>query len=172
VSAAAPNYIEPVVAWRVWYAVDDGLDVRLSSVIHRTLWPRRAPLVAACRCIRIPLWPFARPRHEAPSAGCRCGIYAATVASMRTYLPEQLGWTKLVPIVGRVALWGVVHEHERGWRASLGYPQSLFVPVAGLGRTQATRLVSDLRRYEVPVCAVGGATPDEVVEEVTALSAA
>ena len=158
----APDYVEAVVGWRMWYAVEEGSAVRLSSVIHRTLWPRAAPLVAACRCLRVPLWPFARPRHEAPAADCRCGIHAASIGMMRTYLPEQLQWTKLVPVVGRVALWGVVHEHERGWRAAFAYPESLFVPTEELDPRRARRVIDGLRRYDVPVLAVTGSTADDV----------
>jgi len=167
----APDYVEAVVGWRMWYAVEEGSAVRLSSVIHRTLWPRAAPLVAACRCLRVPLWPFARPRHEAPAADCRCGIHAASIGMMRTYLPEQLQWTKLVPVVGRVSLWGVVHEHERGWRATFAYPESLFVPTEELDPRRARRVLDGLRRYEVPVLSVTGSTADDVVDAVSQLAA-
>jgi hypothetical protein len=91
---------------------------------------------------------------------------------MRTYLPEQLQWTKLVPVVGRVALWGVVHEHERGWRATFAYPERLFVPISELDPRHARRLMDGLRRYEVPVRAVDGSTADEVVDAVSELDAA
>jgi hypothetical protein len=168
----APDYAEPIVGWRMWYAVEDGAETSLSSVIHTTLWPRGAPLVAVCRCFRLPVWPFNRGGHEAPAANCRCGIYAATIATMRTYLPEQFAWTDLVPVLGRVSLWGVVHEHERGWRASFAYPKSLFVPVVELASSRAARMIADLREYDVPVRAVGGSSAEAVIEEVTALAAA
>jgi hypothetical protein len=168
----APDYVEPVLGWRMWYAVDHGGPTRLSSVVHTTVWEPGLPLVATCRRIRIPLWPFGRGRHDAPGADCRCGIYAATVSTLRSYLPEQLAWTQLVPVVGRVALWGVVQEHEHGWRASFAYPQSLFVPVAELGPGRARRLLADLDLYGVPVYAVDGGSADAVIDEVESLAAA
>ena len=47
------------------------------------------------------------------------------------YLPQRVIAARgdSIPVVGRVSLWGVVHEHEHGWRASCAYPISLFVPV-------------------------------------------
>ena len=94
------------------------------------------------------------------------------MGTLRTYLPEQLAWTDLVPVVGRVFLWGVVHEYERGWRASRAYPESLFVPVVELGSARAARVIADLRRYGVPVRAVSGSSADAVLDEVHALTAA
>ena len=166
----APDYVEPVVGWRMWYAVEHGATTSLSSVVQRTLWPCGAPLVAVCRGFRVRVWPFNRS-HDAPAAGCNCGIHAANVATLRTYLPERFAWTDLVPVVGRVSLWGLVYEHERGWRAALAYPQCLFVPVAELGRSRAAQMLSDLRRYGVPVRPVDGSTADAVIDEVSALAA-
>jgi hypothetical protein len=166
-----PDYIEPIIGWRVWYAVDDGVGTSLSSVVHRTLWPRGAPLVASCRRFRVPLWPFQRQRHDAPASDCKCGIYAVKVPSLRLYLPETLAWTELVPVVGRVFLWGSVHEHAAGWRAERAYPESLFVPIAELGRRRAIAIMSDLSGYGVPVQAVEAGTADGVLDEVSSLAA-
>jgi len=169
---AAPDYVEPIVGWRVWCAVDDdGGDTCLSSIVYRTPWPIGAPLAAECRGFRMPLWPFRRARHEAPAADCRCGIHAATVTMMRAHLVEYLSSSELVPVLGEVSLWGVVHEHRGGWRASLAYPRAMFVPI-GPGWGRAVRIVADLRRYRVPVRAVSGSTAEAVLEEATALAAA
>jgi hypothetical protein len=168
----APDYAEPVVGWRMWYAVDRGAATRLTSVVHTTVWQPGTPLVAVCRRIRIPFWPFGGGRHEAPGADCRCGIYAATVETLRSYLPEQLAWTQLVPVLGRVNLWGVVREHDHGWRASFAYPRSLYVPTGELSPGRARRLLTDLRVYGVPVRAVEGDTADALIDEVASLAAA
>lgn len=170
--SATPDYVEPVMGWRAWHAVDIAAKARLSSVVHKTLWPTEAPLVAVCRRHRIPLFPFTRRRHEgAPSAGCTCGIHAATMSTVRTYLPDHFSTTNIVPVVGRVALWGLVHEYERGWRASHAYPTCLYVPIADLGSKRAARVLHDLSTYGVPVLAIDGATPDAVIEEITVLAA-
>ena len=68
------------------------------------------------------------------------------------------------PVVGRVLLWGDVHEHERGWRASLAYPERLYVFGASGGRDDsgAERLSTGLGRYGVPV-EVLSMSPSEVM---------
>jgi hypothetical protein len=168
----APDFVEPVLGWRVWYAVADGNEIRLSSIIHRTVWPTRAPLVATCRRFRLPLLPSRS--HEAPAAECRCGIYATTAPALHQYLSEESAWDnvfRVALVVGRTSLWGVVHESERGWRASFAYPKELFVPVAALRAPRAQRVITALADYCVPVRAVGGATVDAVLDEVAALAA-
>jgi hypothetical protein len=168
VTATAPDYIEPVVGWRIWYATSARGMLLLESVIYRTRWPQHDPLVARCSCLRLPIWPFTRrERHEAPAEACRCGIHAALLPVVSAYLPDRLGFTDLIPVVGRVSLWGVVHEHKRGWRASLAYPERLFVPTLSLSSSQATRVLAGLAGYGVPVTAVDGATSDDVIAAVT-----
>jgi hypothetical protein len=170
---AAPDYVEPIVGWRVWSAVDDDEgETCLSSIVYRTLWPIGAPLAAECRGCRMSLWLFRRARHEAPTVECRCGIHAATVTMMHAHLGEYLTSTEFVPVLGEVSLWGVVHEARGGWRASLAYPRTLFVPVLGSGWGRAERIVNDLHRYRVPVRAVSGTSVEAVFEEATALAAA
>jgi hypothetical protein len=60
-----------------------------------------------------------------------------------------------------------VHEHKNGWRASLAYPERLFVPTLNLSSSQATRVLAGLAGYGVPVTAVDGATSHEVIAAVT-----
>jgi hypothetical protein len=164
-----PDYVEPVVAWRAWYAVDDGLSTSLSSVVHRASWPDGEPLVARCCRLRNVVWPLSRRKHEAPAAGCRCGIYGGELETVRSYLPDCFVADMQVPVVGRVLLWGVVHEHELGWRASFAYPERLYVPV--LGR-RSERVIRDLRRYGVPVQAVAATTADQILASASAKIAA
>jgi len=167
----APDYVEPVVGWRLWYAVDNAGETRLSSVFHKTLWPQNAPLVAVCSGFRISFWPLRRKCHEAPDTSCGCGIHAANMATIRAYLPDQFSRSGALPVVGRVSLWGNVHEYDRGWRASHAYPERLYVPIVELGPEHA-RIIEDLLRYGVPVRAVGGSSADAMIEEVSALAAA
>jgi hypothetical protein len=167
----APDYVEPTVAWRLWHPVRDGAATRLSSIFHTTVWPARRPLVADCRCLRVPFWPFRRARHDAPAVGCTCGIHAATPATMRSYLPRHFALATF-PVVGRVSLWGIVHECERGWRASLAYPETLYVPVVAGDAERKARMIGDLEAYGVPVRTVTGRTPEAVITEVCDLVAA
>lgn len=165
--SAAPDLIEPLVGWRVWHATEDASGTFLSSVFHRAVWPPGAPLVATCRCMRLRVWPFKRAVHDAPAVGCSCGIYAAGVTIVRAYLPDEFAGTGALPVIGEVSLWGSVHEHERGWRATFAYPKSLFVPTAGLDSERLTGLLAHLGRYGIPVHAVAGASADDLVAGAT-----
>jgi len=168
----APDYVTPTIGWRVWYALDTGPSAMLSSVIHRVPWPYATPLAASCLKLRIPIWPFTRSRrHEAPDATCRCGIYAGHVSTLDQYLPDVLEWADRIPVVGRVSLWGRVHEHDGGWRASFAYPETLFVPIVG-DASRVARVIADLHRYRVPVHAVNAATARTLIDEIDARAAA
>jgi len=168
-----PDYVEPVVAWRTWYVVDGGLSASLSSVVHKTQWPQRAPLVATCRRLRFAVWPFKRDSHDAPAEDCGCGIYGARLDGLRDYLPDCFAFAgrDLLPVVGRVLLWGTVHEHELGWRASHAYPQMLYVP-ATRRDSRAERLVRGLGSYGVPMQTVHATNADEILAAVTTAIAA
>jgi hypothetical protein len=168
----SPAYIEPVVGWRMWHAVEDRGATHLTSVVYRTVWPHGAPLVASCRCLRLPFFPFRRARHDAPGLGCNCGIYAAEPDVVRTYLPDHFTTSRALPVVGRVFLWGAVHECVHGWRASHAYPSRLYVPIGEVRLERVASIVDGLRRYGVPINTVDGTSADAVMDEVRALAAA
>jgi hypothetical protein len=55
---------------------------------------------------------------------CTCGVYAAkSHADLRTAGYAGFG------IHGEVYLWGVVVEHELGWRAQFACPKNFFLPL-------------------------------------------
>ncbi len=113
---------EPVEGWRIWNLSDDDLGVpRLrpagSGVDAWT--PRRA---VEARCGAPALLSVGRAPHRAPDWGCRCGIYAGR--SLETFGRPRPAWPP-PPVVGTVALWGTVIEHEDGWRARFAYPSRL-----------------------------------------------
>jgi hypothetical protein len=56
--------------------------------------------------------------HEAPHVGCTCGLHG-------THGLDLLRRTRCPAVLGRVALWGRVIEHELGFRGQYGYPQRL-----------------------------------------------
>jgi hypothetical protein len=162
--ASAPDYLEPTVGWRAWLVVEHGQTMRLSSVIYPTLWQPRREVVARCRHRRLSLLrPWRRPPadHGAPEERCRCGIYGARDSEKAAdYLKDTLvyaepvRWPLLHRVVGRVLLWGAVVECEDGWRASLAYPERLFVPLAyanGELACDAGEIARELGVYGVPV---------------------
>lgn len=113
---------EPIEGWRTWNLSVDTAD---GPLLHPARpgpdawWPRR-PLEAKCRASPI-LSLFRRP-HDAPDAGCTCGIYAAR--SLESMERPRPAWPP-PPVVGTVSLWGRMVEHELGWRAALAYPSRL-----------------------------------------------
>ena len=103
---------EPIVAWRAWALTGrrDGTELLLRPVAKRTrVWRPREVVEAACRVSR---W------HDAPDPSCTCGLHG-------THDIEVLRKTKCPAVLGRVAFWGRVIEHEHGYRARFAYPQRL-----------------------------------------------
>ncbi|HEX6230493.1 MAG TPA: hypothetical protein VF029_02140 [Actinomycetota bacterium] len=105
--------VEPILGWRTWAlsGSSGGGDLRLLPIgRHGAPWPPRTPAEADCR--------RRRAHGEPPAPDCRCGLHA-------THLPGPLRQARDPAVLGRVALWGRVIEHERGYRARYAYPQRL-----------------------------------------------
>jgi hypothetical protein len=103
---------EPVLAWRAWALSGrrDGSHLLLRPVAGRSkTWPPGHPAEAVCK-----LGWF----HEAPHPECSCGLHG-------THGPDLLRRTRSPAVLGRVALWGRVIEHELGYRGRFGYPQRI-----------------------------------------------
>jgi hypothetical protein len=149
----APDYAEPLEAWRVWRVVRSNGEFSLGSVVQRILWRPGETFSAACLRPRRLLRRFRRTtEHDAPEPACECGIYGATLECAGYYLAEApfFGGAR---VVGTVALWGTVVECERGYRASYAYPTRIFVP-ADAGdpwRIGWDEVAFGLCRYGVPI---------------------
>jgi hypothetical protein len=143
----APDYAEPLSAWRLWEVEDLDAAPRLRSLYRDSFWPVGAPLEARCEAQRLRL--SRRPRHAAPRETCTCGIYGAPFELIRKKLAIDQGLpAECLFVLGTVSLWGDVLECERGWRAALAYPSRLFVP---LGYPGAAERAVGLGDYGVPV---------------------
>jgi hypothetical protein len=129
----APDFLEPLVAWRVWRVVSTNDGYRLGSVVKTALWTPGEPLLADC--LREPtLASFFRRRakpHRAPDDECQCGIYAGRLSGIGEYMAPS-ATEPSAHVLGQVMLWGTVIECERGFRASHAYPAHLYVPVGGV----------------------------------------
>lgn len=115
-----PDSITPVIGWRTWRLDSEG---RLRSWGSDDLWKPGEPLRARCRRRRSghALRRCTCPQETAPARRCDCGIYAAqSIEQARKYLGGN-------GVIGRVALWGTVIEHEDGHRAEYAYPAALYV---------------------------------------------
>jgi hypothetical protein len=150
----APDFAEPIVAWRVWRvsATSDGY--RLGSVVKTALWTPCEPLVADC--LREPtlasLFRRKSKQHLAPDVDCQCGIYGGRLRGIGEYMsPSATGPT--VHVLGQVMLWGTVIECERGFRGSHAYPKHLYVPVGDVvvSGHHYGAIAAALGAYGVPV---------------------
>jgi hypothetical protein len=105
-----PDYISPIVGYRVW----DWDATGLRSLNGEQWFPGRA-LTAKCPTTD----------HESPADGCSCGVYAA---KNNQHLQKiSFYWADYV-VHGEVYLWGKVAEHDLGYRAQFAYPKSLVLP--------------------------------------------
>ncbi len=104
-----PDYVSPIVAYRVWLLSPDGL-----VSLNGEFWPANQRLQADC--MRFP------NNHKPPHSDCSCGIYAAKSVDQL----QRIGYADL-GVCGEVYLWGTVVEHKFGWRAQFAYPKTLVV---------------------------------------------
>ena len=89
-------------------------------------------MVAKCFHIEShsPFWslfsPLCRKSDEKPPTdNCSCGIYA--VKNLNNVVVEYRDtWSDFPIIFGKVALWGKIIEHEKGYRAEFAYPQVFY----------------------------------------------
>jgi hypothetical protein len=114
-----PDYIMPVVGYRVWSWDAIGL-----KSLNGELWMPGQRLSAACRRLA------GRAEdglavHDAPQTDCTCGVYAAKSLDCL----RALGYMRYGSIYGELYLWGTVVEHERGWRAQYAYPKNFTLPL-------------------------------------------
>lgn len=165
--AMAPDYAEPLCAWRLWEVEDVEGAPRLRSLYRLSFWPVGAPFEARCEAQR--LRPSRGARHAAPSETCSCGIYGAPFELIRRKLALDDGLPPgCLLVLGTVSLWGDVLECERGWRAALAYPSRLFVP---LGVSGAAERAVGLRDYGVPVELLETSTIADALDDVAELAA-
>lgn len=102
---------EPILAWRAWTLNEGrrGCGPLLQPIADSNRsWPVREPARAACP----------RRIHLAPAFDCTCGLHA-------TRGPDLLRRARDPAVVGTVALWGRIVEHDHGYRAAFAYPQRL-----------------------------------------------
>jgi hypothetical protein len=103
---------EPIIAWRAWALSGhrDGTGLLLRPVAGRARpWKPLEMATAVCKASRF---------HRSPHIDCTCGLHG-------THDPDTLRKARTPAVLGRVALWGRVIEHERGWRAEYAYPQTV-----------------------------------------------
>jgi hypothetical protein len=156
--SAVPDYIEPIVGWRSWLVVRDGEEFRLHSIVYEARWFPRNELIARCLQRRFSL-PWSRSsEHVPPARGCHCGIYAAREPEEAASYLEGRSWADSLGVhrvIGTVSLWGRVVECTRGWRGSVAYPKTIYVPAMRapfrFTAEPADDVALGLTDYDVPI---------------------
>jgi hypothetical protein len=132
---------EPITAWRCWFVLPNELLLR--PIYKRGLaWKPRQAMEAVCP----------DQVHRVPAEACKCGIWAVC----HSMLLNEVHWAATpqngvepipgIVVVGQIAMWGNVIQHERGWRSSYAYPTHLYA------FTDDAMISESLReRYGVPV---------------------
>ena len=148
-----PDYISPIVGYRVWKWEKTGL-----KSLCGERWKPSQLLAARCRA-SVVVGPIAgraeavHDAHEPPQTDCTCGVYAAkNIEHLRQLGYEGRG------IRGEVHLWGTVVEHELGWRAQFAYPKTLFLPpdlIPSDTKEMEARLGA-LAAYDIDIFMLGG----------------
>jgi len=117
-----PDYVSPIVGYRVWNWHPN----ELRSLNGEDWLPGRA-LTAKCR----------KTDHVPPADGCSCGVYAAKSFQHLQRITRSVEYC----LHGEVYLWGKIVEHELGYRAQFAYPKSLTLPLIDT-RFEMSRLQS------------------------------
>lgn len=127
----SPRRYGHVMGWRWWRVDRGGLHSLWVNCAHA--WPTDQALWAGS------------PLHPDPrNYWGRCGVYAwrELPQALRQNLPA--GYDLFV--LGEVALWGHVIEHERGFRAEYAYPYSLRVVAVLPGAPAPRERIADLAK--------------------------
>ena len=107
-----PLSLDPIVGWRTWRLKRHDDVPTLVSVTREVMWPPQAVMRSACIACGA----------NGPGRACSCGLYAASTPE---YLAASGIFNARTSVVGAVAMWGRVVEHDNGARARFAYPARL-----------------------------------------------
>jgi hypothetical protein len=120
---AAEHSSEPIQGWRAWRLHRNEEGLRIAPTTPRSDWPPGVAIKARCTGSHTRLYMVFNPEleatHRSPEPGCTCGIHA-----MKDPVRLARG-SRLAGVIGRVAMWGRVIEHSKGWRAEFAYPSRI-----------------------------------------------
>ena len=169
----------PVVGFRVSriHFIGARRSLALTGIGPRTYFWEPGRNVATCSG---PIGAFGKPPHEAPAAGCGCGLYAChDIAELHLAWMVQgvqraaarMQWNTRFSIpddqfvLTAVAGSGTVRIHQRGWRAQFArivafsdeVPERASIGFFGKARVRGRRVISEatvqalVEKYQVPV---------------------
>jgi hypothetical protein len=121
---AAEHSTEPILGWRAWRLHRDETGrLRIAPTTPRPDWEPGAAMHARCSGAHTRMYLVFNPEleasHRSPEPGCTCGLHAMKE-------PGRLArGSRFAGVIGRVAMWGRVIEHTKGWRAEFAYPSRM-----------------------------------------------
>ena len=177
-AAAGSAQTRPVVGFRVnrIHFIGNRRSLALTGIGPRTYFWEPGRNIAVC-C--GPLSGFGNPVHEAPAAGCGCGLYACHNLGELQWVSRvqsvqrgaRLQWPRRFPspddqfVLTGVAGSGTVRIHQRGWRAQFArivafsneLPERTSIGFFGRTKVRSQRVISEAtvealaKKYQVPV---------------------
>jgi hypothetical protein len=119
----AEHTTEPILGWRAWRLSRAEEGLRIVPTTPRSAWEPRVAIHATCSGSHTREYMVYNPElakfHRSPEPGCTCGVHAIKD-------PARLARSgRTAAVVGRVAMWGRVIEHTKGYRAEYAYPSRL-----------------------------------------------
>jgi hypothetical protein len=126
-----------LVAWR-WWGLSQTQD---GGVQLRSLFPDLSNPELELRSARFASCSIRR--HRAPQRDCSCGIYGLRAPNLVERPPPFFSRSRglihsRAAVLGTAQLWGIVLEHELGFRAEFAQPRDLRL-VCGLCRANEAR---------------------------------
>jgi len=115
------NYITGYRIWRI------SPDAELVSYSQSTVWEPGIPVKAFCR-LELTLLLLYGGGYYLDHSTHKCGIYAYNnfdILCQYLYFEKPVFFYSRRFVIGKVALWGKVFEHELGYRAEYAYPLSI-----------------------------------------------
>jgi hypothetical protein len=127
-----PDYLAPLVGYRVWSVWPNGLLTGLAIVQP---WRPKHPMVASCnghdqaRIGNVGGHLEGDAWVPSPVKSCVCGIYAAKDLSDAEAELQNWRWSSQHETfaIGETWLWGTLVEHVKGYRAQFAYPKALTI---------------------------------------------
>jgi hypothetical protein len=121
----APEHsTEPILGWRAWRLHrNEAGGLRIAPTTPRADWEPGVAMHARCSGAHTRMYMVFNPEleaaHRSPEPGCTCGLHAMKDPARLARGSRSAG------TIGRVAMWGRVIEHSKGWRAEFAYPSRL-----------------------------------------------